>query len=314
MSEYRPIYAYRFYLMPNMFYFPTNIELRPLFVRYYVCYVTNRHLPNVYGACNMRINYVVSTMIFWGREHPLSFEQECQYLKSLGFGIELWPNIKGQTECRYDKRNWPRLAAATKDMLVVVRSRDDNPTLEQWDEQIECAKLLGASIVTDLKSIGIPDSQLDGCRFTAEVVEMAKERNVNICLETGPLPLLKKAGRKFDSLKYCLDTGYVNLDGEYSFREYVDNLAPRVTHLHLTDNYGQTDDHVPPGLQGGVPRENWDYMLDILNKYNNEIVGSLEMRPCMPEVMIRQATEFLFDVLKWPNPPQKQNGYTQDYL
>jgi len=262
----------------------------------------------------MRINYVVSTMIFWGREHPLSFEQECQYLKSLGFGIELWPNIKGQTECRYDKRNWPRLAAATKDMLVVVRSRDDNPTLEQWDEQIECAKLLGASIVTDLKSIGIPDSQLDGCRFTAEVVEMAKERNVNICLETGPLPLLKKAGRKFDSLKYCLDTGYVNLDGEYSFREYVDNLAPRVTHLHLTDNYGQTDDHVPPGLQGGVPRENWDYMLDILNKYNNEIVGSLEMRPCMPEVMIRQATEFLFDVLKWPNPPQKQNGYTQDYL
>ena len=71
----------------------------------------------------MRIRYVVSTMVFWGREHPLSFEQECQFLKSLGFGIELWPTIKGQSDCRYQKRNWTRLISATKDMLVAMRSR-----------------------------------------------------------------------------------------------------------------------------------------------------------------------------------------------
>jgi sugar phosphate isomerase/epimerase len=263
----------------------------------------------------MQIDYVVSTMIFWGREHPLSFEQECQFLQSLGFGIELWPNIKGQTECRYIRRNWPRLSAATKDMLVVMRSRDDNPTLEQWAEQIECAKLLDAHIVTDLKSIGIPNEPvLNGSVFTAEVVKIAEQNNVDICLETGPLSLLKQAGERFDSLRYCLDTGYVNLDCKYSFKEYVDELAPKVTHLHLTDNYGQIDDHVPPGLQGGMPRENWDYMLEVLNQYNNEIIGSLEMCPYMPAVMIRQASEFLFDVLKWPNPPQKQADYTQGYF
>jgi hypothetical protein len=33
------------------------------------------------------------------------------------------------------------------------------------------------------------------------------------------------------------------------------------------------------------------------------------MCPCMPAVMIKQASEFLFDELKWPNPPQKQPGY-----
>ena len=82
----------------------------------------------------MQIRYVVSSMVFWGREHPLSFEQECQFLQSLGFGIELWPNIKGQNECRYERRNWPRLAAATSDMLVAMRSRYDSPTLEQWAE------------------------------------------------------------------------------------------------------------------------------------------------------------------------------------
>jgi len=89
----------------------------------------------------------------------------------------------------------------------------------------------------------------------------------------------------------------------------VDELAAKTIHLHLTDNYGQMDDHEPPGLQGGMPRRDWDYLLDVLGKYDNEVVGSLEMCPCMPAVMIRQASEFLFDAMKWPNRPVKQPGY-----
>ena len=258
----------------------------------------------------MQIRYAVSTMVFWGREHPLSLEQECQFLRSLGFGIELWPNIKGQNDCRYQRRNWTKLATATNDMLVAMHSRSDSPTLEQWHEQIECAKLLGANIVTDLQNIGIPNvPELDGCDFAAEVVKIAEENDVKLCLETGRLPILKKVAERFKSVRYCLDVGYANLDGEYSFREYVDDLAPKVSHLHLTDNYGQTDDHEPPGLHGGISRENWDYLLKVLGKYDNDIVGSFEMSPCMPDVMIRQASEFLFDVLKWPNAPRKQPSY-----
>ena len=263
----------------------------------------------------MQIKYVVSTMVFWGREHPLSFEQECQFLKSLGFGIELWPSIKGQHECRYKRSNWPRLAAATEDILVAMRARDDDPTLEQWNEQIECAKLLNAHIVTNLQSLGIPDAhELNGCGYADEVMKLAEQNDVKLCLETGRLPILKQAGERFDSLWFCLDTGYANVDSDYSFKEYVDELAPKVAHLHLTDNYGQTDDHVPPGLYGGMPRDNWDYLLNILSKYDNEVVGSLEMSPCMPHVMIRQASDFLFDVLNWPNKPKKQPGYTHNYL
>jgi len=258
----------------------------------------------------MRITYAVSSMVFWGREHPLSFEQECQFLISLGFGIELWPNIKGQTECRYDRRNWSRLAAATAGMQVVMRSRDDNPTLEQWKEQIECAKLLNASIVADLRSIGIPEEQeLNGSAFAGEVVDMAMQNDVRLCLETGRLGILKQAGERYPSVWYCLDTGFAHVDSEHSFKQYVTDLAPKVAHLHLTDNYGLVDDHVPPGLQGGMPREDWDYLLDVLNKYDNHVVGSLEMCPCMPSVMIRQASEFLFDSLKWPDRPQKRIGY-----
>lgn len=259
----------------------------------------------------MRIKYVVSTMVFWGREHPLSFEQECQFLASLGFGIELWPNIKSQTECRYDRRNWARLAAATEGMDVVMRSRDDNPKLTHWAEQIECARLLNASIVTDLRNLGIPtDRDLNGSAFAGDVVALAEQHGVKLCLETGPLPILKQVGERFESIWYCLDTGYAYLDSERSFRQYVDDLAPRTAVLHLSDNYGQMDDHETPGLRGGMPREDWNYLLEVLSKCEHEVVGSLEMCPCMPAAMIRRASEFLFDSLKWPNRPRKQPGYS----
>ena len=258
----------------------------------------------------MQIRYAVSTMVFWWRENNLSFEQECRFLSSLGFGVELWPNIKGQNECRYDRRNWPRLVDATGDMLVSMRSRIDGPTLEQWNEQIECAKLLGANIVTDLRNLRIRDgAELDNCDFAAEVVKLAEHNEVKLCLETGSLQTLKDVGEKFESVWYCLDTGYANLDSQFAFRQYVDDLAQRVAHLHLTDNYGRVDDHEPPGLRGGIRRKDWEYLLSALSKYGNDVIGSLEMCPSMPAVMIRQASEFLFDELKWPNRPQRQPGY-----
>ncbi len=254
----------------------------------------------------MKIRYVVSSMVFWWRENHLSFEQDCEFLKSLGFGIELWPNAGGISECRYARRNWSRLANATQGMLVSMRSRSDEPTLEHWKEQIECAKLLGANIITDLKSFGIlEDSEIDGCDFSEKIVQMADENKVKLCIETGSLKTLKEVGKKFDSVCYCLDVGFAYLDPEFSFRQYVDELASRVVHLHLSDNYGQIDDHEPPGLRGGIPREDWNYLLETLGRYDDEIIGSLEMCPCTPAVMIRQACEFLFDELNWPDKPHK---------
>ncbi len=255
----------------------------------------------------MRIRYVVSSMIFWWRENPLTFEQDCQSLKSMGFGVELWPNIRGESDCRYERRNWPRLAGATEGMVVSMLSRNDNPTLKQWNEQIECAKLLGADIVTDLRSFGIRDGPvIDDYDFAIEVVKLAQDNNVKLCLETGSPTILKQVGKKFESICYCLDTSYAYLNSEFPFRRYVDELASRVGHLHLADNYGQRDDHAPPGLRGGMPHENWDYLLEALSKYDNDLITSLEMYPSMPAVLIRQASEFLFGELNWPNPPHTQ--------
>ncbi|MHC4151049.1 MAG: sugar phosphate isomerase/epimerase family protein [Planctomycetota bacterium] len=257
----------------------------------------------------MRFHYAVSTMIFWWRETNLSFEMECEFLKSQGFGVELWPYIRGQNECRFEKKNWPRLLATTRDMLVSMRSRNDHPTLQQWDEQFECARLLNSDIVADLKSLGMQDKQGEnGSDFIEQVVSLAEEKNVMLCIETGNLSTLKHLADRFDSIHFCLDTGYANLDPVFSFKQYIDDLAERITHLHLSDNYGRQEDHQPPGLKGGISREHWDYLLEALSRYDKDVIASFEISPSMPTVLLRQASEFVFDELKWPDRPQKQPG------
>ncbi len=265
----------------------------------------------------MRIRYVVSTMAFWGRQSRLSLEQECELLKSLGFGVELWPNTGGLDECRYEKKRWPRLATATEGMLVSMRSRNDKPSVEQWAEQIECAKLLKANIVADLRSLGVGQSpQVEDWDYLGQVVRMADENDIKLCVETGPLDVLKGIGGKFDSVRYCLDTAYACCDPEHKFTEYVDALADRVAHLHLTGNHGRSGDHRPLGCSGGVTRQDWDYLLQTLARYDNDVIGSLEMTPCTPAEMIRRSSCFLFDVLKWPSRPQKpaEHGKTASQL
>lgn len=257
----------------------------------------------------MQISYVVSTMVFWWREHNLSFEQECDFLRSLGFGIELWPTIKGNNDCRYIQRNWTRLKNATEDMLVAMHSRNDGPTLKEWTEQIECAKMLNARIIADPQSLCVSDNLgIADWGFMTDVVNVAKENDVRICVETGSLPAMLQIGEKFDDIDYCFDTGYANIDRQSSFTEYVDKLADRTTYLHLTDNFGKFDDHEPPGTRAGMPRENWEYLLEGLSKYDNDVIGSLEMFPPMPGTMIRHGSDFLFGVLDWPNKPQSQPG------
>ncbi len=262
-------------------------------------------------ACEhkMNIQYVISTMVFWWRENHLSFEQECEYLRGIGFGVEIWPTMRGQMECRFEKRNWSRLKEATRGMQVALHSRDDGPTLNEWDEQLQCAKMLEAPMVTDLRSLCVCDKlDMADWDFVKDVVNLAEKYDVQLCVENGDLNMLMKLGEKFDSIRYCFDTGHAYLDKKQTFNDYVDHLAQRTAYVHLTDNYGQIDDHEPPGVRGGIDKENWDYLLTSLQKNDNDIIASLQMVPTMPGTMIRQGSKFLFDVVGWPNRPTPQPG------
>jgi len=54
------------------------------------------------------------------------------------------------------------------------------------------------------------------------------------------------------SLKFCFDTGHGNMTR--NSRELIDALAPWLNYIHLADNHGVDDDHLPYG-QGTVAWE-----------------------------------------------------------
>jgi sugar phosphate isomerase/epimerase len=253
----------------------------------------------------MKISYVVSAMAFWGRQSRLSLEAECELLRTLGLGVELGPNMGGLEECRYAKRDWSRLEAATEGMLVAMRSRNDNPNIEQWVEQIGCAKMLKANIIADLKSLHINGKNTGDGDFIAEVVGIAKDEGVKLCIETGPLDTLRDIGERFESVSYCLDTGFAGCDDKHKFDEYVDTLVKRTAHLHIADHNGSVEDHRPLGCAGGINSRDLDYLLDSLKKNESDVVASLEMTPCSPIEMIKRSSHFLFDILGWPDQPSK---------
>ena len=60
------------------------------------------------------------------------------------------------------------------------------------------------------------------------------------------------------SLKFCLDTGHGNMTRNTG--ELIDTLAPWLSYVHLADNHGMDDDHVPYG-RGTVA---WEEVFDRL--------------------------------------------------
>jgi sugar phosphate isomerase/epimerase len=54
-----------------------------------------------------------------------------------------------------------------------------------------------------------------------------------------------------DHLGVCLDTGHLNAYGHGQIQGWVETLGPLTREVHLHDNHGTTDEHLPPG-QGNI--------------------------------------------------------------
>ena len=55
--------------------------------------------------------------------------------------------------------------------------------------------------------------------------------------------------QRFPDLKLTLDTGHANIanPGGRRILEFIEKFGPRIGHLHVSDNFGERDDHLPLG-------------------------------------------------------------------
>ncbi|WKZ32432.1 MAG: sugar phosphate isomerase/epimerase family protein [Thermodesulfobacteriota bacterium] len=74
------------------------------------------------------------------------------------------------------------------------------------------------------------------------------------------------------NLGICLDAGHMRVFSEVDFEEWFAALGPRVAEVHLHDNHGKRDDHLPIG-DGSIDFERF---MDLLSKYTKDPVYTIE--------------------------------------
>lgn len=111
-------------------------------------------------------------------------------------------------------------------------------------------------------------------RFWPAIIEHAEKYDLDLALEnifeTHPGTLAELLNR-IDSprLGHCFDVGHWRLFAETSLIDWFTALGPRIMHLHLHDNTGKSDAHLPVG-EGDI---------DFQNLFN--LIGQLPQLPTM---------------------------------
>jgi len=91
----------------------------------------------------------------------------------------------------------------------------------------------------------------------AAIAQQAETLGIGICLENMPPNCnafiepeeMQAALSRFPGLSMILDVGHANIADKTGDRNHrmIAAFSPRIRHLHLSDNKGQKDDHIPIG-------------------------------------------------------------------
>ena len=88
--------------------------------------------------------------------------------------------------------------------------------------------------------------------FFPPLVEQAKGCDCRLAIENiyeeSPDTLVRLAdGIDSDCFGHCFDAGHWHLFGRRPMTEWLASVSPRLFHLHLHDNHGRADEHLPIG-------------------------------------------------------------------
>lgn len=130
---------------------------------------------------------------------------------------------------------------------------------------IDAAQIVGAPLCST-HFMGWPRhlSEKDGYEYYRQLytilVKHGEDRGVAVAMENMPynkhqLKHFREIFQRVPNLKLLLDVGHVNVQTARSLtRDYLFALADRLAHVHLSDNDGERDLHLPPGAptSGGI--------------------------------------------------------------
>ncbi|HEX9781276.1 MAG TPA: sugar phosphate isomerase/epimerase family protein [Opitutaceae bacterium] len=217
------------------------------------------------------------------------------------FGLGGW----AEHELDDASRRWIRNTAAENDVeLTVHAALTFNPLRNPHDARlsstIEFARDIGATLVN--LHLEMEQGAEPFVQALRPALTMTAETNLKLAIENTVLTGPRDFNAVFAVLRQhhdipsahagmCLDLGHANLYGEMKndFMAYLDALSPDVpiTHLHLHENFGDRDSHLPlfTGPSRGHP-ERLVALLDRLARRSFKGCAILEQWPHPPSLLV----------------------------
>jgi len=110
--------------------------------------------------------------------------------------------------------------------------------------------------------------------FIEAAAEMGTQVAIENVYENSPkyLGLLLDTFRGLRNICFCFDTGHFNAFSRSSLEEWMDVLGPRIGQVHLHDNHGIVDEHLPVG-EGTFPFQRF---FELLRQKGSRPIVTLE--------------------------------------
>jgi len=233
-----------------------------------------------------------STWGFFYKREPetwLTIPQAIEELKTTGFGVEVWTN-RGWDEPWLDDK----LAQEIKEACAGASHVSVHTRPEHWrwnphglSDEVDLCATIGASVlILHPGSFGLddPGSRPDFPGIV-RLATRARELGVQLVLENTPDTMwaldlvLDEVGDDpgKTNLGICIDVGhaYISQDaGREPIRNYLERYKGQLVHLHLHDNFGDADEHLPL-KEGSI---DWQNLADTLKTIDYHGPAVLELQ------------------------------------
>ena len=210
------------------------------------------------------IHLAGSTWGFFFNRKPEEWPTIAEAIEQLtdsGFGVEVWTNRGWEEPWVSPELSQEIKAACARASHVSVHTRPEN---WQWNphglsDEVELCALIGANaLILHPSSLGLDDPFSSRPDFPGimRLAAVAREQGVRLVLENTPDTMwaldlaLDKIGDDpgKTNLGICIDVGhaYISQDaGREPIKNYIERYKGQLVHLHLHDNFGDDDEHLP---------------------------------------------------------------------
>ncbi len=153
--------------------------------------------------------------------------------------------------------------------------------------------VLHSGIIGDIKRWDLVDFWLEETiNFWKEEIKRYENEGIKIVIENlveeTPEILIKLCDTvNSDFFALCLDIGHMNVFSELSPSDWVKKMDKRLQYVHLHDNNGENDEHLPVG-KGNI---DFEIFFDSIKNSENDIIIALELDHSTPEEKIDNLIE-----------------------